>query len=1248
MGVVYEAFDRERQARIALKALPRIDASSLYLFKQEFRALTDVVHPNLATLHELIEYQGTWFFTMEIVDGVDFLRHVRGDQIKQPPTVHEDTTTTFVLDPRGTRPFSDPQTGELTPPDQTPGLHGDFPRSPPLAEPAQFERLRAALAELGDGLLALHAAGKLHRDIKPSNVLVTSAGRVVLLDFGLVQELDGANSAASEEEGIAGTLGYMAPEQAARQALSPAGDWYAVGVIMFQALTGRLPFESRGLQLLADKQKFDPPSVSALAPTAPPDLARLCQELLQRSPEARPSGAQVREQLRGSAVPAGGLRLAYFRDQSIFIGRQRQLAELHAAAELARARTVIVYVHGRSGVGKSWLMQHFLEEVRERDQDAVILTGRCHERESVPYKALDGLMDALSRHLRRRPREETQSLLTPEVTLLARLFPVLRRVPAIAARGMGADIADPHELRRRALVGLRELLARLAGARRLLLHIDDLQWGDLDSVALLNEVLAPPAAPRLCLLFSYRREYVESSACLRALLEPGAHEHTDAMRCELPLESLEPGEAKALAISLLQEGDDSARQAEAEAIARESEGGPYFIRELAHYMRQGRFHAERGNGKITLDEVLGVRVSDLPDSAKKLLEVIAVAGKPIRQREAYQAAELAGGDLAAMRTLHAAHLIRSSGASEKDEIEVYHDRIREIVNRRLPARALEHCHARLAQVLEMARDADPEALAFHFLESGDHQKAGHYYHLAAVQAAQALAFERAVRLYRVSLTTWPPEGEAARTLYAGLARALADAGRAPEAGDAYCAAAQVSRDHQAIELSVEAARHFLLSGHVERGLAELRQVLRAVGLRYPPTRAHALASVFWRGLRLRNHSLAFETQSNFAASDLLRLDVCIMAASSLGYYAMLPSLDFSLRAAQMALATAEPGRVVEALAVLSMIEAAGGGRSRRRTDQLIAAAQQACHLQPSPYLEGLLACIRGQAAYLCGEYRDGLSSSARAEEIFREHCTGRIHNLAFSRTYVLLSHLFLGNLTELARLAPAMVADAQERGDVGFVATHRAFVLPFLQLVQDDAVQASALVQQALTDWGDHESHVVQTLALLGGINASLYAGRPLEAWRAAGGYWQRWKLTSNLLVQSARIEMHFLRARCALAAHAQHRKLWCLRAAGRQARNLERENMPRCLPMANLIRAALAFRQKQENPAIDLLDRCAAEFEREGMALHVAVARRQMGRLLDNQSGQALVDDADAWMIAQGIKNTRRMTELLAPGFES
>src|SRR4029077_6280692 len=115
-----------------------------------------------------------------------------------------------------------------------------------------YERLRAALGELTEGLFALHAAGKLHRDIKPSNVLVTSAGRVVLLDFGLVQDQGSLDAQAPDDEGIAGTLGYMAPEQAAKKALSPASDWYAVGVMLFQALAGRLPFEARGMELLAE------------------------------------------------------------------------------------------------------------------------------------------------------------------------------------------------------------------------------------------------------------------------------------------------------------------------------------------------------------------------------------------------------------------------------------------------------------------------------------------------------------------------------------------------------------------------------------------------------------------------------------------------------------------------------------------------------------------------------------------------------------------------------------------------------------------------------------------------------------------------------------------------------------------------------------------------------------------------------------------------------------------------------------
>src|SRR5439155_6036731 len=101
---------------------------------------------------------------------------------------------------------------------------GSAAKPPPPAPPARFDetRLRAALAQLGCGLDALHAAHKVHRDIKPSNLLVTPAGRVVLLDFGVVGETRDPDEAV-----VVGTAAYMAPEQAAGRAATPAADWYS-------------------------------------------------------------------------------------------------------------------------------------------------------------------------------------------------------------------------------------------------------------------------------------------------------------------------------------------------------------------------------------------------------------------------------------------------------------------------------------------------------------------------------------------------------------------------------------------------------------------------------------------------------------------------------------------------------------------------------------------------------------------------------------------------------------------------------------------------------------------------------------------------------------------------------------------------------------------------------------------------------------------------------------------------------------
>src|SRR6266511_3350890 len=419
MGVVYEAHDRETDKIVALKTLTRAEASHISRFKNEFRSLADVSHPNLVALYEFMADGQYWFFTMELVQGINFLEYVRpGYHTRHVRSSRTPTLRKTSKDP-GNELLADyeAETRQLDSIITTqPASHSvEAPEDSALAQSKlDLDRLSLALRQLAEGLHGLHETGKLHRDIKPSNVLVTKEGRVVILDFGLVAEVEGKE--LHESVTLAGTPDYMSPEQGAQLPISRASDWYSVGVMLYQALTGRLPFSGKFFEVMMNKQTVDPPAPASLVSNVPEDLNDLCIRLLRRKPEERPSGREVLKilghgktgPLKKPLMPSLSAAL----QTTPFVGRERQLQEvLDAFAATRRGQTVTLYVHGSSGMGKSALVQHFLEQLPKEHKNAVILEGRCYERESVPFKAIDGIVDSLTRYLLSLPEGKAEALM---------------------------------------------------------------------------------------------------------------------------------------------------------------------------------------------------------------------------------------------------------------------------------------------------------------------------------------------------------------------------------------------------------------------------------------------------------------------------------------------------------------------------------------------------------------------------------------------------------------------------------------------------------------------------------------------------------------------------------------------------------------------------------------------------------------------------------------------------------------------
>ncbi len=1183
--MVYEAYDRQEDGLVALKVLRFAEADALYRFKKGFRALADIRHPNLVSFYELMSQDGLWFFSMELVPGRDFIE---------------------ALAARDAAPAPD------------------------------FGRIRRVVLQLAQGLDTLHRHGKMHRDIKPPNVLVTEDEHTVLLDFGLVTELQRIGIPEAEPQTV-GTPAYMSPEQALALPGSAAGDWYSVGVMLYQALAGKLPFEgSTTLAILASKQTGVPPPL----PGAPADLNELCFGLLDPDPESRLRGAEVLRRLDRSA-PRTAPRSEALRIPSApgevttpFVGRAEILSELEAALAASRNGTEIVYLRGASGMGKSALIERFIARLTEADDQAVVLTGRCYLQESVPYKALDSLIDALSRYLASLPSNEVEALLPAEVGPLTRLFPVLLRVGRIDSAQ--AEPLDPHHLRRRASAGLRELFRRLAARNALVLVIDDLHWGDLDSFHVLDEILQLPDPPRFLLIGAYRPENQPASPFLRALAG-----HREALRWrgigvrEIEVSELSASEARYLIDALEHQGLEIPL-AHATGILREAGGNPLFLSELAHF-------SKAAESTFDLRDLILMRVDILPPPARRLLEAVAVAGKPLSLEIARQAADVASEGIASLALLRARKLIRQVAGMEHEEIETYHDRIRVAVVERLSPRSLRGYHRALAQALENSGSGDPETLAVHFQATAEVVRARRYAVAAASRAEQALAFERAARLYRLALDLSEDHGEERYQLQLKLGEALANSGRSREAAETFLqAVVGHSGTVNPIEAQRQAAEKLLISGHIDRGMAILRHVLRTAGMRLEQRSWKALANLWWHRLRLRLRGLEFKEKavSDCDPETLQRIDTCWSVEIGLCLVDVLRASQFHARHLLLALETGEPERVARGLAMevfFGPMEGAGGSEIQERARRLAGRLGARHPASLTEMASGMLACSQGRwsEAHGCLE---------KAEGRLREARTGVAWELDTVRHFRVLTLLQLGRWPELFAELPSLLGPAREQGNLYLEIHLRHWVESFRHLIDDRPAEARETLAETSRSWSHEGYHFQHFGHLYATAQTALYQGRGTSAWEAMS---RRWGELTRSMIQ--RIEMvlilsHDLRARCAVAAAAQigddsRRRSWLLGEAESGARRLERAGSSWPAALAGMLRAGVASVGGRRGTALAHLEAAAGEFEASDMPAHAALARWRHGRFFAAAAPEDMIPGR------LGVRDPARLAAVFSPG---
>ncbi|WP_257463258.1 trifunctional serine/threonine-protein kinase/ATP-binding protein/sensor histidine kinase [Archangium lipolyticum] len=533
-------------------------------------------------------------------------------------------------------------------------LRGD-PLSALVGQPMEVPRFLELAVSLASTLAELHRHGVIHKDLKPANIITAPEGGPRLIDFGVaslqrVEHLDAAPANLIE-----GTLAYMSPEQTGRmnRLVDYRTDFYSLGVTFYELLTGSRPFHGRdALEWFHAHMAQHPRPPHELIPTLPPAVSAVVMKLLAKTAEERYQSAEglradLEKCLEGACevFPLGARDVPQrFQLPQRLYGREAQVSTLLRGLERVGqgGQAELMLVRGYSGIGKSSVVLELHKPVVQRR--GFFLSGKFDQfHRDIPYatlaQALQGLVQQLLAGTDEELagwRERLQAAWGESGQVMVELVPQLELV---AGKQPPVQELPPTDARNRFGQVLRQFLGVFATPEHpLVVFLDDLQWADLASLQLLQNLLTHAETPPLLLLGAYRDNEVSPAHPLMLMVE--TVRRSGARVTDLQLEPLNLEQVQRLVTDALPEAGQDVIVPLSARLHEKSGGNPFFLGQLMLALdRDGLLtRAPEGGWRWNAEEVwtagypddvvhfLVDKLRQLPEQVQRLLSLAACVG----------------------------------------------------------------------------------------------------------------------------------------------------------------------------------------------------------------------------------------------------------------------------------------------------------------------------------------------------------------------------------------------------------------------------------------------------------------------------------------------------------------------------------------------------------------------------------------------------------------------------------------------